>query len=98
MGKPGMSLPPHALAHPRLPADHLSGVKQMPVGPRGSPMYPPQQQQLPEMYYPDTRAPPSASQYEPSQYPTGSTSRTLVLLNKPVILALAYLSCCLSWG
>ncbi|CAL8370125.1 unnamed protein product [Boreogadus saida] len=72
MGKPGMSLPPHAMAHSRLPADHLSGVKQMPVVPRGSPMYPPQQQQqMAEMYYPDTRPPPSSSQYESSQYPTG---------------------------
>ncbi|KAJ3595434.1 hypothetical protein NHX12_004738 [Muraenolepis orangiensis] len=69
MGKSGMSLPPHALGHGRLPADHLSGVKQMPVVPRGSPMYPPQQQ--PEMYYPEARPPPSSSQYEPSQYPTG---------------------------
>lgn len=68
--KPGMPLPPHAIAHPRMPTDHLSGVKQMPTVPRGSPMYP-QQQQLPEMYYSDTRPPPSASQYEPSQYPTG---------------------------
>lgn len=63
-----MTLPPHAIAHPRMPADHLSGVKHMPVVPRGSPVYP--QPQLPEMCY-DTRPPPSASQYEPSQYPTG---------------------------
>ncbi|XP_049604225.1 roquin-1 [Syngnathus scovelli] len=68
MPKTGMPLPPHALAHPRMPSDHLSGVKQMPVA-RGSPMYP--QQQLPEMFYSDTRPPPSASQYEPSQYPPG---------------------------
>ncbi|XP_071781210.2 roquin-1 isoform X1 [Centroberyx gerrardi] len=68
--KPGMPLPPHAMAHPRMPADHLSGVKQMSVVTRGSPVYP-QQQQLPEMYYPSPRPPPSASQYEPSQYPTG---------------------------
>ncbi|XP_034039596.1 roquin-1b [Thalassophryne amazonica] len=66
--KSGMPLPPHPMAHTRIPADHLSGVKQMPVVPRGSPIYP---QQLPEMYYSDTRPPPSASQYEPSQYPTG---------------------------
>ncbi|XP_076000728.1 roquin-1 isoform X2 [Genypterus blacodes] len=68
--KPGMPLPPHAMAHPRMPTDHLSAVKQMPVVPRGSPVYP-QQQQLPEMYYSESRPPPSASQYEPSQYPTG---------------------------
>ena len=85
MGK-SMSLPPHAMAHTRLPVDHLSGVKQMPVVPRGSTMYPPQQQQqqqqLPEMYYSDTRPPPSASsQYEPSQYPTGNTTLSRVLLN-----------------
>uniref|UniRef100_A0A3Q3K5U8 RING-type E3 ubiquitin transferase n=1 Tax=Monopterus albus TaxID=43700 RepID=A0A3Q3K5U8_MONAL len=66
--KPGMPLPPHAIAHPRMPADHLSGVKHMPVVPRGSPVYPPPQ--LSEMCY-DTRPPPSASQYEPPQYPTG---------------------------
>uniref|UniRef100_A0A667WCY0 RING-type E3 ubiquitin transferase n=1 Tax=Myripristis murdjan TaxID=586833 RepID=A0A667WCY0_9TELE len=70
--KSGMPLPPHAMAHPRMPGDHLPGVKQMSVLPRGSPMYS-QQQQLPEMYYPDTRPPPSASQYEPSQYPAGYT-------------------------
>ncbi|KAL7386316.1 hypothetical protein ABVT39_006507 [Epinephelus coioides] len=66
--KPGMPLPPHAMAHPRMPVDHLSGVKHMPVVARGSPVYP--QPQLPEMCY-DTRPPPSASQYEPPQYPTG---------------------------
>uniref|UniRef100_A0AAQ5XJG6 RING-type E3 ubiquitin transferase n=1 Tax=Amphiprion ocellaris TaxID=80972 RepID=A0AAQ5XJG6_AMPOC len=66
--KPGMPLPPHAMAHPRIAADHLSGVKHMPVVARGSPVYP--QPQLPEMCY-DTRPPPSASQYEPPQYPTG---------------------------
>ncbi|GAA6228285.1 roquin-1 isoform X5 [Lates japonicus] len=66
--KPGMPLPPHAMAHPRMPADHLSGVKHMPVVPRSSTVYP--QPQLPEMCY-DTRPPPSASQYEPPQYPTG---------------------------
>ncbi|XP_028986775.1 roquin-1 isoform X2 [Betta splendens] len=68
VSKPGMALPHHAMAHPRMPADHLSGVKHMPVVPRGSPVYP--QAQLPEMCY-DARPPPSASQYEPSQYPTG---------------------------
>ncbi|XP_071346508.1 roquin-1 isoform X1 [Trachinotus anak] len=66
--KPGMPVPPHAMAHPRMSADHLSGVKHMPVVPRSSPVYP--QQQLPEMCY-DTRPPPSASQYEPPQYATG---------------------------
>uniref|UniRef100_A0A3Q3X292 RING-type E3 ubiquitin transferase n=1 Tax=Mola mola TaxID=94237 RepID=A0A3Q3X292_MOLML len=66
--KPGMALPPHALAHPRMPTDHLSGVKHMPVLPRASPVY--AQPQLPEMCY-DTRLPPSASQYEPPQYSTG---------------------------
>ena len=68
------------MAHGRLPADHLSGVKQMPVVPRGSPMYPPQQQQqqMAEMYYPDTRPPPSSSQYESSQYPTGSVPPVLL--------------------
>ncbi|KAK2822370.1 hypothetical protein Q5P01_022435 [Channa striata] len=66
--KPGMPLPPHALAHPRMPADHLSGVKHMPVVPRGSPVYP--QPQLPEICY-DARPPPSASQYDPPQYTTG---------------------------
>lgn len=69
MPKPGMPLPPHAMAHPRMPADHLSGVKHMPSVVRGSPVYP--QQQLPEMFYSETRPPPSASQYEPSQYPPG---------------------------
>ncbi|XP_029971406.1 roquin-1 isoform X1 [Salarias fasciatus] len=66
--KPGMPLPPHAMAHPRMPTDHLSDVKHMPVVARGSPVYP--QPQLPEMYY-DTRPPPGGSQYEPPQYPAG---------------------------
>ncbi|XP_029379874.1 roquin-1 isoform X1 [Echeneis naucrates] len=66
--KPGMPLPPHAMGHPRMPADHLSGVKHMPVVPRSSPVYP--QPQLTEMCY-DTRPPPSASQYEHPQYATG---------------------------
>ncbi|CAJ1072181.1 roquin-1 isoform X1 [Xyrichtys novacula] len=68
VSKPGMPLPPHAMAHPRMPADHLSGVKHMPVSARSLPVYP--QQQLTEMCY-DTRPPPSASQYEPAQYATG---------------------------
>ncbi|XP_060900597.1 roquin-1 isoform X4 [Labrus mixtus] len=66
--KTGMPLPPHAMAHQRMQADHLSGVKHMPVVPRGLPVYP--QQQLQEMCY-DPRPPPSASQYEPAQYATG---------------------------
>uniref|UniRef100_A0A3B5ACI6 RING-type E3 ubiquitin transferase n=1 Tax=Stegastes partitus TaxID=144197 RepID=A0A3B5ACI6_9TELE len=53
--KPGMPLPPHAMAHPRMPADHLSGVKHMPVVPRGSPVYP--QPPLPEMWYPYQQPP-----------------------------------------
>lgn len=65
--KPGMPLPPHGLQHSRISADHHSGVKQMPVVARGSPVYP--QPQLPDMYC--IRPPPSASQYEHSQYPTG---------------------------
>ncbi|XP_072297541.1 roquin-1 [Eucyclogobius newberryi] len=65
INKPGMPLPPHSMAHPRLPTDHHS--KQMPVVARGSPVYP--QPQLTDMYC--IRPPPSASQYEPSQYPTG---------------------------
>uniref|UniRef100_A0A3Q3G6X5 RING-type E3 ubiquitin transferase n=1 Tax=Labrus bergylta TaxID=56723 RepID=A0A3Q3G6X5_9LABR len=65
--KTGMPLPPHAMAHQRMQADHLSGVKHMPV-PRGLPVYP--QQQLQEICY-DARPPPSASQYEPAQYATG---------------------------
>lgn len=48
--------------------------KQIPVGvmPRGPQMYP---QQLPDMYYSDSRPLPSASQYEPSQYPQGEAER-----------------------
>ncbi|XP_039671345.1 roquin-1 isoform X3 [Perca fluviatilis] len=66
--KPGMPLPPHAMAHQRMSVDHLSGVKHMPVVARGSPVY--TQPPHPEMCY-DTRPPPSASQYDPPQYPTG---------------------------
>uniref|UniRef100_A0AAV2JPT8 Uncharacterized protein n=1 Tax=Knipowitschia caucasica TaxID=637954 RepID=A0AAV2JPT8_KNICA len=61
-----MPLPPHSMVHQRVPADHHS-VKQMPVVARGSPVYP--QPPLTDMYC--IRPPPSASQYEPSQYPTG---------------------------
>uniref|UniRef100_A0AAV2JVE9 RING-type E3 ubiquitin transferase n=1 Tax=Knipowitschia caucasica TaxID=637954 RepID=A0AAV2JVE9_KNICA len=64
--KAGMPLPPHSMVHQRVPADHHS-VKQMPVVARGSPVYP--QPPLTDMYC--IRPPPSASQYEPSQYPTG---------------------------
>ncbi|KAM4551463.1 roquin-1 isoform 1-T1 [Odontesthes bonariensis] len=65
--KPVMPLPPHAMAHPRMPPDHMAGVKHMPVVARGSPVY--AQPQLSEMCY-NTRPPP-ASQYEPPQYSTG---------------------------
>ncbi|XP_054479702.1 roquin-1 isoform X3 [Anoplopoma fimbria] len=68
LSKTGMPLPPHAMDHRRMPVDHLSGVKHMPVVARGSPVYP--QAPLPEICY-DARPPPSASQYEPPQYPTG---------------------------
>lgn len=64
-----MSLPPHAMTHPRMSADHLSGVRHMPVVPRGSPVYP--HQQLPELRY-DTR-PPSVTQCENPQYPAGTS-------------------------
>uniref|UniRef100_A0A669C3D7 RING-type E3 ubiquitin transferase n=1 Tax=Oreochromis niloticus TaxID=8128 RepID=A0A669C3D7_ORENI len=62
LDKRGMTMPPHPLAHSRISAENL------PVVPRGSPVYP--QQQLAEMYG-DTRAPPSASQYEPQPYSAG---------------------------
>ncbi|XP_038820060.1 roquin-1-like [Salvelinus namaycush] len=66
--KQGFLQPPLAMGHPRGPGDPMP--KQMPVGvmPRGPQMYP---QQLPDMYYSDSRPLPSASQYEPSQYPQG---------------------------
>lgn len=66
--KSGMPIPPHAIVHPRMPVDHLSGVKHMPVVARGSPVYP--QSQIPDICY-DTRLPPSSSPYESPQYPTG---------------------------
>uniref|UniRef100_A0A8C7Y7Y5 RING-type E3 ubiquitin transferase n=1 Tax=Oryzias sinensis TaxID=183150 RepID=A0A8C7Y7Y5_9TELE len=62
--KSHMAIPPHAMGHPRMPADHLPAVKHMPVVARGSPVYP---QRHPDMCY-DTRPPP-ASQYEPPHYP-----------------------------
>ncbi|XP_056911971.1 roquin-1 isoform X1 [Takifugu flavidus] len=61
-------LPKSGMAHPRMPADHLSGVKHMPVVPRGSPIYP--QSQIPDMCY-DTRLPPSGPQYEHPQFSAG---------------------------
>ncbi|XP_021179247.2 roquin-1 isoform X1 [Fundulus heteroclitus] len=67
MPKAGIALPPHAMGHPRMPADHLSGVnKHMPGVARGSPVY--SQPQPRDVY--DIRPPP-ASQYEPPQYPAG---------------------------
>ncbi|KAM4727589.1 roquin-1 isoform 2-T2 [Anableps anableps] len=66
MPKTGIPLPPHAMAHPRIPADHLSGGKHMPGVTRGSPVYP--QPQPRDVY--DIRPPP-ASQYEPPQYSPG---------------------------
>lgn len=51
-----------------MPADHLSGVKHMPVVARGSPVYP--QSQIPDICY-DPRLPPSGPSYESPQYPTG---------------------------
>jgi len=77
--KPGMPLPPHVMAHSRMPVDHLSGVKHMPVVARGSPAYP--QAPLPEMCY-DTRPPPSASQYDPPQYPTGRGQANWMMHNQ----------------
>ncbi|XP_024118191.1 roquin-1 isoform X3 [Oryzias melastigma] len=64
--KSHMPIPPHAMGHPRMPADHLSTVKHMSGVPRGSPVYP---QRHPDLCY-DSRPPP-ASQYEPPQYPPG---------------------------
>uniref|UniRef100_A0A8C7LHY3 RING-type E3 ubiquitin transferase n=1 Tax=Oncorhynchus kisutch TaxID=8019 RepID=A0A8C7LHY3_ONCKI len=61
--KQGFLQPPLAMGHPRGSGDPMP--KQMPRGPQ---MYP---QQLPDMYYSDSRPLPSASQYEPSQYPQG---------------------------
>lgn len=61
-------LPKSGMAHPRMPADHLSGVKHMPVVARGSPIYP--QSQIPDICY-DTRLLPSGPQYEPPQFSTG---------------------------
>lgn len=71
MPKTGIPLPPHAMAHPRMPADHLSGVKHISGVPRGSPVYP--QPQPRDVY--DIRPPP-ASQYEPPQYPAGKKIKT----------------------
>ncbi|XP_061588214.1 roquin-1 isoform X2 [Cololabis saira] len=67
--KPGMPLPPHAMAHPRMPDPYLSGVKHMPVVPRSSAVY--SQPQPSEMCY--EARPPPASQYGPSQYQTASS-------------------------
>ncbi|PWA25290.1 hypothetical protein CCH79_00005274 [Gambusia affinis] len=66
MPKSSIPLPPHAMAHPRITADHLTGVKHIPGVARGSPVYP--QPQPRDVY--DIRPPP-ASQYEPPQYPAG---------------------------
>ncbi|KAG5285975.1 hypothetical protein AALO_G00009610 [Alosa alosa] len=62
MSAPGS--PPDSVA-----SDHLPMPKQMPVVPRAPQMYP---QQQPEMFYPESRAPPSGSQYDAPQYQTGN--------------------------
>uniref|UniRef100_A0A8D0AT90 RING-type E3 ubiquitin transferase n=1 Tax=Sander lucioperca TaxID=283035 RepID=A0A8D0AT90_SANLU len=59
--KPGMPLPPHAMAHQRMPVDHLSGVKHMPVVARGYP-YQQQPQYVPRDYM---RNPPPPSESGP---------------------------------
>ena len=66
--KSGIPIPPHAIVHPRMPGDHLSGVKHMPVVSRCSAVYP--QSQIPDICY-DTRLPPSGSPYDSPQYPAG---------------------------
>ncbi|KAJ8395477.1 hypothetical protein AAFF_G00032110 [Aldrovandia affinis] len=66
-----MALTPHGLSHPRMAAESLPLHKQLPAAPRGPPMYP---QQQPELFYPESRAPASASQYESSQYPAAGNS------------------------
>ncbi|KAG7487822.1 hypothetical protein MATL_G00027530 [Megalops atlanticus] len=64
-----MTMNPHGMSHPRMAAENLPMHKQLPVVPRGPQMYP---QQQTEIFYPEPRAPASASQYESSQYPTGN--------------------------
>ncbi|XP_036376727.1 roquin-1a isoform X2 [Megalops cyprinoides] len=64
-----MTMNPHGMSHPRMAAENLPMHKQLPVVPRGPQIYP---QQQPEIFYPEPRAPASASQYESSQYPTGN--------------------------
>uniref|UniRef100_A0A8C7UVX4 RING-type E3 ubiquitin transferase n=1 Tax=Oncorhynchus mykiss TaxID=8022 RepID=A0A8C7UVX4_ONCMY len=78
--KQGFLQPPLAMGHPRGSGDPMP--KQMPVGvmPRGPQMYP---QQLPDMYYSDSHPLPSASQYEPSQYPQGEYSTQRYIRNLP---------------
>uniref|UniRef100_A0A8C7LFX8 RING-type E3 ubiquitin transferase n=1 Tax=Oncorhynchus kisutch TaxID=8019 RepID=A0A8C7LFX8_ONCKI len=70
---------------PGSPPDSLDsgpkqGFLQPPLMPRGPQMYP---QQLPDMYYSDSRPLPSASQYEPSQYPQGEYSTQRYIRNLP---------------
>uniref|UniRef100_H3DCT5 RING-type E3 ubiquitin transferase n=1 Tax=Tetraodon nigroviridis TaxID=99883 RepID=H3DCT5_TETNG len=57
--KSGIPIPPHAIVHPRMPADHLSGVKHMPVVPQRVTCLPP------------VSDPGYCSPYESPQYPTG---------------------------
>ncbi|KAL2097973.1 hypothetical protein ACEWY4_007180 [Coilia grayii] len=72
MRKPKLDTP--SLSAPGSPPDsvaseHLPMPKQMPVVPRAPQMYP---QQQTEIFYPDTRAPPSGSQYDAPQYQPGN--------------------------
>ncbi|KAJ7993256.1 hypothetical protein DPEC_G00270560 [Dallia pectoralis] len=70
-GSPPDSLDPapsRSITHQnRISVDHQATHKQMP---RGHPMYPSQQGEI--FYPPEPRAPPSAHQYESSQYPPGN--------------------------
>ncbi|XP_036442010.1 roquin-1a isoform X1 [Colossoma macropomum] len=68
MPKVVMPAPPH----PRVTRESLASHKHMSAVSRipQIPQYPPHQ---PEGYYSESRPPPSASQYESSQYPTGNT-------------------------
>lgn len=87
MPKSGIPLPPHGMAHPRITADHLTGVKHIPGVARGSPVYP--QPQPRDVY--DIRPPP-ASQYEPPQYPAGRNKGVQIILSKKNVWFLFFLS------
>lgn len=87
MPKVVMPAPPHA----RTAREALAGHKHMSVVSRipQMPQYPPHP---PEGYFSDSRPPPSASQYETPQYPSGKKAEYLLFILYDVYVFVSFYS------